>query len=558
MSLLVENQFLPGEYGLEISVNHTKPNFEGHLWFPLSANPHFSGPESEFKMTLNGHNLVILSAEVDGKALDVSTNPKEQLIHLKGKEAIKEIGPDSVVTIMYLGKINQLKRGEQSRGVFKVGDSDVITTQTQPIFAREVYPVIDDLNWKVPIKFSVTTAKEFEVIANTELESTESCDETRAKYGFVKTPPMLASNFCFTIGPLSRVQDQCGDISISVYCSAVKASDAKTSIILATIKQILPIMEAELGPYPLKKLDVVGVPYLLEGAMENWGAISVMESYLYNSNTLQLHQLVCHELIHQWIGNMVSFNTWKHLWLNESMATYLGNYFVTKINPQYNMAEDLMSLNSKLLTLKELNIQKFMNKLVLDNKLTVDYLFNHLVYEKGIIILRMMVALVGEPDDLTNFLAGIKGFLDQKRFSTVNANELWQHLSLVYEVDLLSFVNIWVRYDKYPVLQVNVDLKVTIHQNQSQIYTFPLVIKTATKDLKVVITNKTTELELSELSDLLVLNKNKIALARLEVSKKLLLLVEVSKLNKLDCQNYLIDYPTGGFNKKVLERLQLL
>lgn len=568
MSLLLANKYLPTDYNISLKFSKGKPNFEGELRFSLAASPWYQGTNGDtesFKLILNAHKLVILDARLDNKVLSVITDKPRQTIELVGKEdspirACLDITPESTVNIKFLGVVNNVRTAtaDQVGGAFIVnGNYDLITTQTQPVFARQIYPVIDDLNFKVPVQLTVKADPNVTVVSNTQLVSE---DHENGVFQFEKTPPMLASNFAFTIGDLKYVETEVEGTSVRVYCQPQNVDNPKTLQMLEILKTLLPILAAHLGPYPLDKLDLVAIPYLFEGAMENWGAITVMSDYLYKSNQLDLYKLISHELVHQWIGNLISFSSWKHLWLNEALATFLGNYFVSLVDEKYNMMEELMTINSKLLTIKELNIQKFMNKLVIDDSVTINYLFNHLVYEKGIMILRMIVNLIGEGiDNYDPFLQGFKLLIQEKKFTTINSNEIWQHFAKLYHVDLLSFINIWYRYDKYPIIQVNYDPEheqLIINQNQSQIYMLPLVIKTETDDIKVIITEKMTTIAYPK--QLLIFNKNKISLARLEISKKVINKVDISKLNKQDCQSYLIDFPTGGFNKKIHARLQSL
>ena len=78
--------------------------------------------------------------------------------------------------------------------------------------------------------------------------------------------------------------------------------------------------------------------------MENWGLVTYREADLLIDDVTASKQqkqrvaiVVCHELAHQWFGNLVTMEWWDNLWLNEGFASWCENYSADKIYPDYQM-----------------------------------------------------------------------------------------------------------------------------------------------------------------------------------------------------------------------------
>ena len=82
----------------------------------------------------------------------------------------------------------------------------------------------------------------------------------------------------------------------------------------------------------------------LPGAMENWGLVTYRENALMidgekaSTQTKQrVASVVAHELAHQWFGNLVTMSWWDGLWLNEGFASFMQDFAVDSIFPEYKV-----------------------------------------------------------------------------------------------------------------------------------------------------------------------------------------------------------------------------
>lgn len=79
-------------------------------------------------------------------------------------------------------------------------------------------------------------------------------------------------------------------------------------------------------PYPWDRYAQLVVWNFGAGGMENTAATTMFDTALIAPDAMKDHDLeglISHELAHQWFGDLITCNSWDHIWLNEGFATYL-------------------------------------------------------------------------------------------------------------------------------------------------------------------------------------------------------------------------------------------
>ena len=66
--------------------------------------------------------------------------------------------------------------------------------------------------------------------------------------------------------------------------------------------------------------------------MENWGLVTYQYYLIYvnevdypTDSAVRVGEIISHELMHQWTGNLITCSWWDEIWINEAFAD-IGGY----------------------------------------------------------------------------------------------------------------------------------------------------------------------------------------------------------------------------------------
>ncbi len=180
-------------------------------------------------------------------------------------------------------------------------------------------------------------------------------------------------------------------------------------------------------PYPLKKLDLIGLPDFAAGAMENFGAITYRETDLLIDpktasvdSKVRVAVVIAHEMAHQWFGDLVTMQWWDNVWLNEGFATWMENKSVAAMHPEWNMdqvvaadKEGTLNLDAQLTT-RAIRARA-------DTPDEIEQMFDGISYDKGGDVLLTVENYLGEE----TFRKGVHAYLAAHLYANATAEDFW-------------------------------------------------------------------------------------------------------------------------------------
>ena len=304
-----------------------KVSFAGYLTRDLSECLvfHAAGITVESAVIENFGRKVEVAPE------DVLIEDELQLLVFKAKEEPLFQKGFVAVEIAYQG------RWGEKNGLYRAPLNDISTgssesvavTQLEAESARQVFPCIDKPSAKAEIGITLDVPANLTTLSNMPVRN-ETLIEGGARIvkAFEKTPPMSPYLLALAVGDFHGMEKnlRTGQ-TVRVWATKEKSIDTLNVALDSAVKAIEYYQSWTNFTLPLPKFDLVAVPGR-GGAMENWGLLLFDEGrFLVEKDedhyaTLESMNVVCHELAHQWFGNLVTCMDWNEIAVNEGFGSF--------------------------------------------------------------------------------------------------------------------------------------------------------------------------------------------------------------------------------------------
>ncbi len=398
----------------------------------------------------------IHSAQLNGHDIDVSGYDEATGIPLRG------LAQHNVAVID--ADCSYSNTGEGLHRFVDPVDSEVyLYSQFETADAKRMFACFDQPDLKAAFDISVTAPAHWEVISNGATASAER-DGDVTVHTFATTPRMSTYLVAMIAGPYAvwrdAYTDEHGEIPLGIFCRASLSEFMDAERLFTETKQGFGFYHNNFGtPYAFGKYDQLFVPEFNAGAMENAGAVTFLEDYVFRSKVTRYSyerraETVLHEMAHMWFGDLVTMTWWDDLWLNESFATFASVLCQAEAT-EYNQAWTTFANVEKSWAYRQDQLPSTHPVAAeIPDLAAVEVNFDGITYAKGASVLKQLVAYVGKEA----FLAGLRDYFRGHAFANATFSDLLGALEKSSGRDLSHWGRQWLKTTGLNTLRADFDL----------------------------------------------------------------------------------------------------
>ncbi|MEN9752619.1 MAG: hypothetical protein RL670_310, partial [Actinomycetota bacterium] len=269
------------------------------------------------------------SVTLNGVELDVAKVSDGVRIQLDGLAADNMLVVEADALFM--------NTGEGLHRFVDPADGEVyLYTQFEVPDSRRVFAVFEQPDLKATFTFQVTAPATWKVVSNQVTPTPIELGDGKARWEFPATKRISSYITALIAGPYHEERGSLKSadgrtIELGVFYRKSLAQYSEAKYVMDITRAGFEFFEKNFDyPYPFEKYDQLFVPEFNAGAMENAGAVTFTENYVYRSAVTDASRerrvvTILHELAHMWFGDLVTMRWWNDLWLNESFAEYASH-----------------------------------------------------------------------------------------------------------------------------------------------------------------------------------------------------------------------------------------
>ena len=418
----------------------------------LTTGPEFFGSNTRVRFSATAGSSTFIDAithsvhsvVLNGEVLDPSIVSDGIRIQLPN------LAKQNELVVVASGKYTNTGEGLH-RFVDPVDGEVYLYTQFEVPDSRRMFAVFEQPDLKATFSFNITAPAYWKVVSNSPTPEPHELREGVSVWNFEPTPRISSYITALVAGPYVELNDQLTSssgktIPLGVFCRKSLFEYLDAEYIFEKTKQGFEFFEGQFGvPYPFEKYDQLFVPEFNAGAMENAGAVTFTESYVFRSKVTDATRerrvvTILHELAHMWFGDLVTMRWWNDLWLNESFAEYAST-LATQEATEWKGAWATFASLEKSWAYRQDQLPSTHPIVAEINDLEdVQVNFDGITYAKGASVLKQLVAWVGQEP----FMRGVSSYFKKHAYQNTELADLLKELETESGRDLSEWSRLWL------------------------------------------------------------------------------------------------------------------
>ncbi len=382
-------------------------------------------------------------------------------ITLNGREIPVSNFADSRIALTSLEAANELvvdadclytNTGEGLHRFVDPVDGEVyLYSQFEVPDSRRVFAAFEQPDLKGTFQFTVTAPEAWKVVSNSPTPEPVPHGNGAATWTFEPTPRISSYITAIIAGPYEQTFSELTSASgrvipLGIYARKSLWQYLDADYIFDKTREGFAYYEEKFDfPYPFAKYDQLFVPEFNAGAMENAGAVTFTETYVFRSKVTDAVKerrvvTILHELAHMWFGDLVTMKWWDGLWLNESFAEWAST-IATAEATEWTGAWTTFNAMEKTWAYRQDQLPSTHPVLAEINDLEdVQVNFDGITYAKGGSVLKQLAAWVG----IDQFYAGVAAYFKANAWGNTELSDLFSELEKTSGRELGTWSKKWL------------------------------------------------------------------------------------------------------------------
>ncbi len=443
-------------------------------------------------------SIKLNAADMQIKAVTLVADKMQVLKHTTKRNSLditldREYGPHDEIKIAIDYVVTRPEFGAH----FVVPDKNeptqpkMVWTQSEDEYARYWFPCVDTPADRLTSEIVATVPEHFYVLSNGTLISKRKDNDGTQTWHWSQKKDHVPYLLSVVAGEFEVFEQEWQSIPIQSFVPKGRLADAARSF--EKTQPMMDFFSRKIGyKYPWSKYAQICVDEYQWGGMEHTSATTLNISTLHDQRAhldVSSDNLVAHELVHQWFGDLMTCKDWAELWLNESFATYFATLWTE---------EDLGWEEATWARHVEANNYKGEDKRYRRPMVTYRYnrpgnMFDGHSYPKGARILHMLRYELGD----ALFWRAINRYTTVNQFRSVETADFRIAVERATGQSMTWFFDQWIHHGGHPDFEVAWDwddrastVRLTVKQTQKVDTMTPLFRTKA--EIELVTPGKTT------------------------------------------------------------------